>query len=274
MHDPVPAGRPQRRLRARARRSPRPGTRRRPTRRSKRPATSPPTSSELAGVARRCRRPRAAAARVLPPVRRAGLPPAADRRAEASSTSTASSRRPTTRRRRSSASCCCPEVAAVPLPRGRRRRRRLRRRRRGSRSACGIRCPTRSCCEAAAAGKLATPRAGRRAGRADARRPADAVEAPRVLPAVAEGRSGRRTWPRTRSSSPASTQAVAADLRTSLELFLDDVVWSEASDFRQLLLADYAVPQRPAGEVLRRRPARRRAVPEGDARRRRAGRAC
>lgn len=31
---------------------------------------------------------------------------------------------------------------------------------------------------------------------------------------------------------------VAADLRTSLELFLEDVVWSEASDFRQLLTTD------------------------------------
>lgn len=33
--------------------------------------------------------------------------------------------------------------------------------------------------------------------------------------------------------------ATAGDLRTSLELFLDDVMWSEASDFRQLLTADY-----------------------------------
>jgi cytochrome c553 len=32
--------------------------------------------------------------------------------------------------------------------------------------------------------------------------------------------------------------AVIADLRTSLELMLDDVIWSEASDFRQLVLAD------------------------------------
>ncbi len=31
---------------------------------------------------------------------------------------------------------------------------------------------------------------------------------------------------------------LATDLRTSLELFLDDVVWGESSDFRQLLLAD------------------------------------
>ena len=37
---------------------------------------------------------------------------------------------------------------------------------------------------------------------------------------------------------PGFDAAVAADLRTSLELFLDDVVWSETSDFRQLLLAD------------------------------------
>ena len=33
--------------------------------------------------------------------------------------------------------------------------------------------------------------------------------------------------------------AVIADLRTSLEMFLDQVVWSEASDYRQLLSADY-----------------------------------
>lgn len=33
--------------------------------------------------------------------------------------------------------------------------------------------------------------------------------------------------------------AIAADLRTSLELFLDDVIASPAADFRQLLLADY-----------------------------------
>ncbi|HQU46194.1 MAG: hypothetical protein B7Z73_18560, partial [Planctomycetia bacterium 21-64-5] len=38
---------------------------------------------------------------------------------------------------------------------------------------------------------------------------------------------------------PDFNEAVVADLRTSLDLFLDDVAWSEASDFRQLLLADY-----------------------------------
>ena len=34
-------------------------------------------------------------------------------------------------------------------------------------------------------------------------------------------------------------EAVASDLRTSLDLFLDDVIGSDAADFRQLLCADY-----------------------------------
>jgi cytochrome c553 len=37
---------------------------------------------------------------------------------------------------------------------------------------------------------------------------------------------------------PGFDAAVVTDLRTSLELFLDDVIWDERSDFRQLLLAD------------------------------------
>jgi cytochrome c553 len=37
---------------------------------------------------------------------------------------------------------------------------------------------------------------------------------------------------------PGFDQAVASDLRTSLDLFLQDVVWSDQSDFRQLLLGD------------------------------------
>ncbi|HLX63706.1 MAG TPA: DUF1592 domain-containing protein [Planctomycetota bacterium] len=37
---------------------------------------------------------------------------------------------------------------------------------------------------------------------------------------------------------PGFDAALAADLRTSLSLFLDDVVWSDTSDFRQLLLSD------------------------------------
>ena len=73
---------------------------------------------------------------------------------------------------------------------------------------------------------------------------------------------------------PGFDAAVVSDLRTSLDLFLEDVVWGESSDFRQLLLADRPLPERPAGQVLRRRPARRRAVPEGHARRRASGPAC
>src|SRR5262249_48147646 len=42
-----------------------------------------------------------------------------------------------------------------------------------------------------------------------------------------------------RSRFPGFDEAVASDLRTSLELFLDDVLWGGPSDFRQLLLADY-----------------------------------
>jgi cytochrome c553 len=38
---------------------------------------------------------------------------------------------------------------------------------------------------------------------------------------------------------PGFDPAVIADLRTSLELFLDDVTWSEKSDFRELVTADY-----------------------------------
>ncbi len=38
---------------------------------------------------------------------------------------------------------------------------------------------------------------------------------------------------------PGFDPAVIADLRTSLELFLDDVTWSEKSDYRELLTADY-----------------------------------
>ncbi|HYE30722.1 MAG TPA: DUF1592 domain-containing protein [Methylomirabilota bacterium] len=38
---------------------------------------------------------------------------------------------------------------------------------------------------------------------------------------------------------PDFNDQVVSDLRTSLELFVDEVAWSEASDYRQLLLADY-----------------------------------
>ncbi len=37
---------------------------------------------------------------------------------------------------------------------------------------------------------------------------------------------------------PGFDSAIVSDLRTSLDLFLDEIVWSEKSDFRQLLLSD------------------------------------
>lgn len=38
---------------------------------------------------------------------------------------------------------------------------------------------------------------------------------------------------------PEFDELVVSDLRTSLDLFIDDVVWNKSSDYRQLLLADY-----------------------------------
>ncbi len=38
---------------------------------------------------------------------------------------------------------------------------------------------------------------------------------------------------------PQFNEVIASDLRTSLDLFLEDVIGSEAADFRQLLRADY-----------------------------------
>ena len=38
---------------------------------------------------------------------------------------------------------------------------------------------------------------------------------------------------------PGFTPELASDLRTSLDLFLDDVIWSDASDFRQVLSANF-----------------------------------
>jgi hypothetical protein len=38
---------------------------------------------------------------------------------------------------------------------------------------------------------------------------------------------------------PGFDEALVADLRTSLDMFVDDIVWSEASDYRQLVLANH-----------------------------------
>jgi hypothetical protein len=39
---------------------------------------------------------------------------------------------------------------------------------------------------------------------------------------------------------PGFSPEIIADLRTSLNLFLDDVIWNGSSDYRKLLLADSA----------------------------------
>ena len=129
-----------------ARRSRRPGTRRRPTRRSRSPATSSAHLSELAGAERRRQGPRGEAARVLPQVRRAGVPPAAHRRAEEAfyvDRQFEDGEGPGDGRQAGRAAG--PQVAAVPLPRDRRRRSTRTTSPPGSRSGSGIRCPTRRC---------------------------------------------------------------------------------------------------------------------------------
>jgi cytochrome c553 len=97
--------------------------------------------------------------------------------------------------------------------------------------------PDRELLDAAAAGKLGT--------RAEVARHAERMLAdPR---AKAKLREFLFTWlkldhapelAKDAKRFPGFDATIANDLRTSLELFLDDVVWSESSDFRRLLLAD------------------------------------
>jgi cytochrome c553 len=98
--------------------------------------------------------------------------------------------------------------------------------------------PDRELLEAAAAGRLVTPEQVTR-------------QAERMLPdsrTRAKIRDFLLEWlkvnPAPEISKPTElypdfNKEMASDLRTSLELFLDDVVWSESSDWRQLFLADY-----------------------------------
>lgn len=48
---------------------------------------------------------------------------------------------------------------------------------------------------------------------------------------------------------PGFNETAAADLRTSLELFLDDVMWGDGSDFRKFLLADYTYLNESLGKL-------------------------
>jgi hypothetical protein len=97
--------------------------------------------------------------------------------------------------------------------------------------------PDRALMDAAAGGKLCT--------RAEL-----AAQAQRMLAdrrARAKLRAGLLAWLKVEQppelakdlkSFPDFDADVAADLRTSLDVFLDDIVWSESSDFRQLLVSD------------------------------------
>jgi hypothetical protein len=51
---------------------------------------------------------------------------------------------------------------------------------------------------------------------------------------------------------PEYDESVVADLRYSLDLFVDRVVWSEQSDYRQLLLADYLYLNEPLRDLYHR----------------------
>ncbi len=53
------------------------------------------------------------------------------------------------------------------------------------------------------------------------------------MAAVRRGRGPRQG----RGDFPGFDEAIVSDLRTSLDLFLQEVVWSEDSDYRELLLA-------------------------------------
>lgn len=50
----------------------------------------------------------------------------------------------------------------------------------------------------------------------------------------------KESIPKDKKLFPDFDERIASDLRTSLDLFIDSVVWSEASDYRRLLLAEHA----------------------------------
>jgi mono/diheme cytochrome c family protein len=98
--------------------------------------------------------------------------------------------------------------------------------------------PDQQLLQAAAAGKLTTPEQAAR-------------QAERLLSDVrarSKVREFLHQWlkidpvpelAKAREAFPGFDQAAASDLRTSLDLFLEDVFWSKSSDFRQLFQADY-----------------------------------
>src|SRR5262249_33347178 len=97
--------------------------------------------------------------------------------------------------------------------------------------------PDQELLQAAAGGRLGTREQGAR----------QAERMPGDLRARAKGRAVLPQYPegdqapdlaKAPKRYPGFDQAVISDLRTSLDLFLEDVVWSPSSDYRQLLLSD------------------------------------
>ena len=117
--------------------------------------------------------------------------------------------------------------------------------------------------DAAAAGQLGTPRTGGRA------RPSgwSPTSAPARSSASSFSNGSRSirfpTSPRIPSGIPQFDEAVVSDLRTSLDLFLEDVIGSEAADFRQLLRANYVYLNGRLAQFYGADLSAGRAVPEG-----------
>ena len=73
---------------------------------------------------------------------------------------------------------------------------------------------------------------------------------------------------------PEFGETVVSDLRTSLDLFLDEVIGNDKSDYRQLLRANYVFLNGRLAKLYGAKLPRRRAVPEDLARERRSRRAA
>ena len=91
--------------------------------------------------------------------------------------------------------------------------------------------------QAAAAGELETREQVVGTREADGDRSPCPFQDSRLLPPVAEGRASPDIA-KDREKFPGFEATVTSDLRTSLELFLDDVLWGDSGDFRQLLLGE------------------------------------
>ena len=99
--------------------------------------------------------------------------------------------------------------------------------------------PDQALLDAAASGQLGTPRAGRHARpsawsatSAPARKLRDLFLQWLKVDQVPDIAKDPKRYPQ-------FNEVIASDLRTSLDLFLDEVIGSETADFRQLLRADY-----------------------------------